>query len=444
MNLFKSKSRIFIFLFWVGILLHFTRLSSPRSVVFDEVHFGKFVSAYCCTSSNFFDIHPPHAKLLIAAAAKIGGYKGDFDFEHISESYQDTPIFWLRLFPAIWGTLIPLVFAWLLILLGASLPTAFLGGLALTFENAFLLQTRIIALDGLLVLAILSSIAFYVSGNAQISRSKQLVFFLTAGALSGLAVGTKLTGLVSPALLIFLASTEIWGRWNFRAIGTASKKIFVMALSFVGIYLSGWWFHFFLLTKPGFGDQFYKYSGRFMTDLKNLHGIMLERNASITQRHGDSSEWWQWPTNNKPIYYWQGPDADIYFVGNSVVWWGASLLFLVAFGYFVWTLRRPRTLSTRDLWIGFGGLAFLVSYVPFIPVHRPLFLYHYLTPLVFALMTGLLWLEARFKDETTRRYVYALISLAILGGFATISGVTFGWPHTRSWSTWVLAHLAKF
>jgi dolichyl-phosphate-mannose--protein O-mannosyl transferase len=36
--------------------------------VFDEVTFGKFVQAYCCTGERFFDIHPPHGKLLIAAA----------------------------------------------------------------------------------------------------------------------------------------------------------------------------------------------------------------------------------------------------------------------------------------------------------------------------------------------------------------------------------------
>ncbi|MBI3421301.1 MAG: phospholipid carrier-dependent glycosyltransferase, partial [Candidatus Sungbacteria bacterium] len=44
-----------------SIGLHFTALDYPRQVVFDEVHFGKFVNAYCCTKERFFDIHPPHA-----------------------------------------------------------------------------------------------------------------------------------------------------------------------------------------------------------------------------------------------------------------------------------------------------------------------------------------------------------------------------------------------
>src|SRR5688572_26002849 len=84
----------------VAAATHLIGLGQPREVVFDEVHFGKFVSAYCCTGQRFFDIHPPHAKLLIAGAVKVSGYTGNLSFEHIGQSYGDSsPIPW-RIVPA--------------------------------------------------------------------------------------------------------------------------------------------------------------------------------------------------------------------------------------------------------------------------------------------------------------------------------------------------------
>ncbi len=54
----------------------------PFSGSFDEVHFGGFARKYI-RQTFFMDVHPPLAKLLIALAAKIGGFKGDFDFKDI-------------------------------------------------------------------------------------------------------------------------------------------------------------------------------------------------------------------------------------------------------------------------------------------------------------------------------------------------------------------------
>lgn len=61
------------------------RLSRPNSIVFDEVHFGKFASKYI-KSSYFVDVHPPLAKLLITLAGFIFGYDGNFDFKDIAKS----------------------------------------------------------------------------------------------------------------------------------------------------------------------------------------------------------------------------------------------------------------------------------------------------------------------------------------------------------------------
>src|SRR5262245_10163181 len=91
----------------LGGLTRFTGLTYPREVVFDEVTFGKYVAAYCCTGERIFDVHPPHGKLLIAAAAKLGGFTGSFTFDRIGVAYGEQPLLALRVVPALAGTLIP-------------------------------------------------------------------------------------------------------------------------------------------------------------------------------------------------------------------------------------------------------------------------------------------------------------------------------------------------
>src|SRR3989338_7986155 len=102
----------------VSLVVHFSALSWPAEVIFDEVHFGKFITAYCCTGERFFDIHPPHAKLLIAGVAYLGGFRGGMLFETIGEPYGEVSPLALRLFPALTGVLLPVVFFLLLRELG--------------------------------------------------------------------------------------------------------------------------------------------------------------------------------------------------------------------------------------------------------------------------------------------------------------------------------------
>src|SRR3990172_1404453 len=103
----RPDTRLLVALLAFAAALHFFRLSEPRNVVFDEVHFGGFVSAYCASGSYFFDIHPPHAKLLIAAAAALGGYQGDQSFRDLGEPIARVSPALLRGVSALAGSLIP-------------------------------------------------------------------------------------------------------------------------------------------------------------------------------------------------------------------------------------------------------------------------------------------------------------------------------------------------
>lgn len=304
-------------LFLSGVT-HFVGLSQPREVIFDEVHFGKFVTAYCCTGERFFDIHPPHAKLLIAAVAKLSGYAGDSSFENIGQPYGAVSPFGFRAVSALTGTLLPLIIYALIRQLGGSARAAFFAALLVIFDNALTVQTRLMALDGLLLLATFGSLAAYLVAEHALSAAKQWVAWaVVAGALAGLAVGSKFTGLLALGLIgilglrrLFVAyRTPLFRRWLLMGV-------FILVSAFL-VYMAGWVIHFLLLTEPGGGDvwgvpQWEKpLALSFWRETITLHKTMYNANNGLTIFHHDSSPWWGWPFMNNPVFYWHKPSAAV-------------------------------------------------------------------------------------------------------------------------------------
>jgi dolichyl-phosphate-mannose--protein O-mannosyl transferase len=428
-----------------GALTHFAGLAHPRQVVFDEATFGKYVAAYCCTGERIFDVHPPHGKLLIAAAARAGGFDGAFTFDHIGLPYGETPVVALRAVPAIAGLLIPPLLVLLLLELGASFPAAVLGGVLLLLDNAMLLETRIIVWDGLLVASTLGALVCFFSAARHGGFGWRLI---AAGALAGLAVGCKTTGLAAPALMgicLLLGAGGARGALNQRL-----RQGAVIALAGITVYLGGWWLHWALLTEPGIADGFYTTTGRFMDDLLTMHGAMIRENVRLAATHPDSSAPWTWPAMKVAPYFWQGDGASIYLVGNPVVWWGSSLAIaaIVAFVIARGPLGRrlPAVVNPRAKpWIALT--AYVIAYAPLLPVGRVLFLYHYLTPLVCAVAFVLLWLDrfgwtrpGRLADQRVSYFV--VVGLAV-AGFLVVSPLTYGFS-AGGYDEWLAAFVRSW
>lgn len=416
-------------LFILGVGLHFGRLGVPRQVVFDEVHFGKFVTAYCCTHERFFDIHPPHGKLLIAGTAKVLGYQGGFDFDHIGEDYGSVSPVALRFFPALTGILLPLIFYAYLRLLRVSPLLAFFGGLAAALDNAILVQTRIIALDGLLLFATFGSLAAYLWAD-QVSERKKWLLYVLSGALAGLAVGTKFTGLAVLGLLgiLHFSRFKIYDSkfWLLRGL-------VILASAFV-IYIAGWWLHFGLLSNPGPGDVWGIPSGNFWQDTAALHKAMVSANYNLTATHPDESPWWSWPLMLTSVFYWSGGQGEvIYFLGNPAVWWGAGMLFLAALAGFARKKFSIFSSQFSNYWIPLVG--FFLAMLPLVRVPRALFLYHYLTPLLFSLAFGLVWLdqESRKMKNRRRKKIFFAAIVLLAGGFVLFTPLTYGFQASPAW-----------
>ena len=417
----------------LGALLRLPFISYPSQVVFDEVGFGKLVTAYGWTGERLFDIHPPHGKLLITAGAYLGGYTGSIDFSKIGIPCSES-IAPLRFVPALAGAWIPVLVLILLRQLGASLAAAFLGALFMAFDNAFVVQSRVIGLDTLLVFCILSSLSALLAARTRSGKSK-IAFMLLSGILTGLSVGIKFTGLAAAGLALVILGDDLCREKTARLrwMGLIHAALFSGAA--VAVYLLGWKLHFQLMIFPGEGDAFFIPTANFIKDTVHLHRVMFSANAGIMTPHPYSSFWWQWPMMKKPIFYWLNNNAGIYFIGNPAVWWSAGLVFIWLMGYLIFARARnlTRALSVDRnplLWIPLAG--YLISILPLVPINRPLFLYHYLPALTFSLIAGILWLDLLgFMRNTSLRHqrvsYYAAMGCCVVV-FFLLSPITYGFP----------------
>jgi dolichyl-phosphate-mannose-protein mannosyltransferase len=422
----RQRNQLLLILFALSAVLHGYKLSEPHKVVFDEVHFGGFINDYH-DGRLFFDIHPPHAKLLISGAAIAGGYRGDQDFQELGTEITKVSPALLRLVPAIAGTLIPLVLFSFLIQLGASPMAAFIGGLALVLDNALLVQTRLITLDGLLLLAIFGSVSCFLAALGSDDRVRRTRLSLCAGLLAGLAPGIKITGLAALGLIGACLALNFIVRPSWQKFRIAASHSVWILTGALAVYTAGWAVHFWLLNEPGPVFHWPIPKGDFLADLVEIHRTMMSANAGIRTPHPNASPWWAWPLMARPIFYWSGENAAIYFVGNPVLWWGTTIGLVVVAANVV--LLKVTNLQLRDadqpwprlLWV--PALGYLISFTPLFFVKRPLFLYHYLSSLLFALSTVVLWLDhvgwtrpGGFREQ--RRSFYVATAVLALGFIA--------------------------
>ncbi|ARV63337.1 dolichyl-phosphate-mannose--protein O-mannosyl transferase [Nostocales cyanobacterium HT-58-2] len=171
--------------------------------------------------------------------------------------------------------------------------------------------------------------------------------------------------------------------------------------------------------------------------------------------HPYCAAWYKWPLMTRPIaYFYQtgqttqeqlpvmGPPLpsgtgkviyDVHAMGNPFLWWFgvAALLFLA--GILVWQfviplVRKkyfsPPTTLCADIWI---ALYLVVNYaanlLPWVKVNRCVFIYHYMTAVVFAFL-AIAW----FVDQCLRSYRLELRALGVTITFVILIAFVFWMP----------------
>lgn len=435
-----------------GLITHFFMLGQPKEVVFDEIYFGRSTNNYF-TGKYFFDIHPPLGKLIIATGAKLGGYdnyiekNGAFDFSKIGNQYGTVPVFWFRFFPALAGAFLPLVIFLFLKSIKVSERIAFFAGILILLENSLLTQSRFILLD--IFILFFGFLGLYLFFLAREKKYYLPLIILSAISFAA-SFSTKWTGLSYIVIALGIIAWDFFD-WLLKKIAylRLSKKkqkkeilIFNVSLGrlslsasllfFIAslVYLGCFYIHFALLPKFAPQEVFI---GKlpFIERVIEVNRQMYTSNSNFSAKHQDESTPMQWVTTlKKPVHYWLKIEkkqiSQIIFFGNPFIWI-FGILGVICFPVF-WNKIKLKTEIKLALFFGFW-----LNFIPFFLVKRLLFLYHYLSALVFSII---LFSILVFILEEKKKLFFPLISILMtlsVFGFLIFSNFIYGFPLSDGW-----------
>jgi len=250
---------------FITLIVRLWKISNPKEVVFDEVHFGGFANKYI-KGQFFMDVHPPLAKIMFAVVGYIFGYRGNFSFENIGLSYEDdVPYVAMRIYSSLCGILVIPIAYYTIKGLKFSRYAAFLGAFLVLFENALTTQSRLILLDSQLILfasfTLLSWVNFYA--NKDRPWSFDWWYWLTGtGVGLGLTFSVKWIGLFIIATIGLATIKDLWDILGDIDIPMISviKHFLARALCLIVIPLSLYAFffqiHFLILSNKSVDADF--------------------------------------------------------------------------------------------------------------------------------------------------------------------------------------------
>jgi len=424
-------------LIFLAILTHFIFLSYPSEVVFDEFYFGKFASDYL-TKSPYFDIHPPLGKMMLAAAGEIFEIHPNCSFEEIGYACSPNIFFALRFLPALFGTLLALLFYAFIKLLTNSKKIALIGGFLFVFENALLLQSRHILLDTFLLFFGLLSLYLYLKANKKdypiISpsdnigdRKKQWLFLILSGLSLGACISIKWTGLGFGGILFFLMLLPLAeGKINLKKF---LKIGIILAFCAAAVYFLQFLIHFALIPNSGdsalfLGKDFQNLS--LPQKMIRINSRMFQANQIIPHSHPAASRFYQWPLMEKPMGYWSMTKNNqliqIQLFGNPAIWGLSSFGMLILLASLF--LKKLRQEIYPSAFLPFFILvSFLTNFLPFALISRSTFLYHYFPAYLFAILN--LAIILNWASKYNKKVFWILISLIIIG-FLVAMPATYG------------------
>jgi dolichyl-phosphate-mannose--protein O-mannosyl transferase len=371
----RRDLRLVLILALAAAAFRLPRLGSPAEEIFDEVYHAKTALQYLEGEPPTEWVHPPTAKLLIAAGVWTFGYH---------------PWAW-RLLPALAGIALAPVFFLLARRVLATERAALLASVLLLADGVYLVQSRTAMTN---IFAVLFQVAAALTVLLAALRDRlHAGWMAAAGVALGLALSTRWTSLWAAGFL-GLVLAAVRGR---RLL--APRELALTALAFAVLPMS-----IYVLSYVPWMRQ-----GHALADLWPHQVAIWRYHADLRATHPYFSKWYTWPWLYRPTWYYFKQDASfvrgIVAIGNPAIWWVSVLAS-------VWALLTG--LVRRDPRRLFAGAGFFALYLPWGISPRTLNYSHYLFEAIpYACLTLGLILD-RLWDGRARLWARGYLLLVVL------------------------------
>lgn len=459
-------------LLWsVSALLLFPSLGTPRGIVFDETYYIPMAQRYL-NHQFYVENHPPLARLFIALGQNWLHSQDPSD-QFVNDATVTRPwpetvdIAGYRLFPAIFGSLLPLLTYLILLQITRNDGLAAFSGLAVALDNALVTQSHFALPDSaLLFFCFLTLLLFtWLQTRQKPLDWKSYGVWALFGASAAAAFLVKLTGLfvivTFPFYLFKLWKTEAWPRLVHFSL--------VFGGAFLVTFVLVWQIHFSLLTNYD-PNSHYELSelqralleGRsnpnplekFSIQITDSYQFILKFHENIpaldlNKPDEIGSAWYQWPLGGRAIpYRWESNShlvKMIYLIGNPAVWLISLLGVLGGLGFLLVHLFRIHSSQHFQWYLLLGGM-YLAYMLPIARVTRVMYLYHYLPPLLIGIMLfALVVLDLSVFSNRTKVELLSLALIWMVVSFWVYSPFTYYAPLTyfqvdflNIWTPWDL------
>ena len=325
----------------LAFLIRIPNISYPSEPVWDEFHYTNY-AIRTLNGEGAIDVHPPFMRLFFAKATYFSGFR-DLSLKiNIGEDFKNFPYITLRFASILAGSLLAGVI--------------YLIARKLFKENALaLLPSFFVIFDG-----------FLVTYSRLILPEIYILFFGFLGIL--FLLSESFFAVIMGGILIGISFSIKWSALGFLAAGiiylALNKKIKHIPTLILISFLT--YFYIFSMIVPA--DDFIKYTKAM------YRGHLAFKEGEITY----ASHPIKWPVADDRFILWgNGRDDIIKLSPNLFSWTSVAFSLLISF-YLVFRDKDKKLIFLL------GG--YLASYIPFFFISRPVFLYHYIIPLVFGFL----------------------------------------------------------
>lgn len=399
-----------------------------NSAYFDEIYHARTAYEHTHQIEPFESTHPPLGKIIIAAGTWIFGMNA----------------FGWRIAGTLFGVfMIPIMYFFAKRLFQKT-EYAFIASFLLAFDFMHFVQTRIATIDVYGVFFIMLMFYYmyrYYRMNVYEDGLKQTLLPLgLSGLFFGLGVAAKWISIYAGAglaIVFFISVIERIVEYRKAIQVTLHKHVKKKSTHLEDLkqlehkinifpkYLTvtiGWcviWFvivpaiiyvlsyiPFMMVPGPGHG----------LKDVVTYQEHMFNYHNSLKATHPFSSNWYEWPTMEKPVWYFGGQELPagkaslIVALGNPAIWSWVGIISTLAALWIGWKKRDKRIL--------FLAIALGSVYVPWMLVPRLTFIYHFFAavPFIILFITYVIKIlsEKFATNKWTKPAIYAYLGVVFI------------------------------